>query len=75
MTSSGLFLFDCTQRPRTKEIKAPKTPTTKKPRMIKPAGMREFVPATGSNVGYCSGGGAVNVGRRVGVNWLPKAAA
>lgn len=53
--------------PRKNEMTAPRIPISAKPRMTKPIGTRDPIPAAGSKLRVASGGGGVKVGRRVGV--------
>ena len=52
-------------RPRRKETMVPSTPTTTKPRISKPNGIRLAGLVSSTKVGTASGAAAVNVGRRV----------
>ncbi len=66
---------DRDQRPRRNEIIVPNTPTTTKPRIRRPTGIRPARFASLVKVGIAWGGGGVNVGRRVGFAAGMKAAA
>lgn len=53
----------------------PRIPIKARPRIIKPLGILDVELVSGSKLMVARGGGAVNVGKRVGVVWGRKAAA